>query len=402
MAKNFGKAGSASTFADVAKESTAKAQVVVIQNIDSSKLIDNPKNGEDISYTADLEASMKEQGFTDPIEVTNFGMADGMYMILSGHRRRASAVKVGINPLPCIVRNFKNEQDVENYTLWGNAQRDSAKDPFLFTKRYQLHENYLATTGFKGSKREEIAKRLGLSPQQADRYNTFNKIIMEVWDMVRQEVVGMSSVVAMATHSEEEQHNIYEIMQESLADGNTLTRDNVKIIIMGYRSGLTTWAEIKGATEEKAPQIKDSGLPLNGFINDEPTTSGSNGEEAPNRNNEVNREHDYVADEQDAMDADKAEYEKKEKEKKSKDEMTDEEKQLKNSVDLAKALTKVDTILSNFLSFESEEQAKEVLQTMAKVMCAMADGLYDIAQSENVVDTFKEEFKAVKEKVAEY
>ena len=67
MAKNFGNAGSMKAVANAKKVEQEKAQVVALQNISNDNLIDNPKNGEDISFTADLEESMKQNGFTDPI-----------------------------------------------------------------------------------------------------------------------------------------------------------------------------------------------------------------------------------------------------------------------------------------------------------------------------------------------
>ena len=45
--------------------------------ISNDDLLDNPKNAEDITDTADLEASIQEIGFVDPIDVTPFGAPDG-------------------------------------------------------------------------------------------------------------------------------------------------------------------------------------------------------------------------------------------------------------------------------------------------------------------------------------
>jgi len=105
--------------------------------IDNSALIDYPNNGEDILYTADLENSINELGFTDPIEVTDYKMPDGQYMILSGHRRRAAGVKCGMTLFPCIIKTFENEKDIQNNVLLANSQRDSEKDPLLYCNRYK-------------------------------------------------------------------------------------------------------------------------------------------------------------------------------------------------------------------------------------------------------------------------
>lgn len=382
MAKNFGNAGSMKAVANAKKVEQEKAQVVALQNISNDNLIDNPKNGEDISFTADLEESMKQNGFTDPMEVTDFGMDNGKYMILSGHRRRMAGVKVFGKEFffPCIVRHFENAEQVQNYTLMANAQRDSAKDPCLFCARYKLHEEYLESIGFKGSKREEIAKRLGISAQQADRYNNMNKIILPVWDMVRAEIVGISSVQPMAKHTKEEQLVIYNIMQSAVDKGVNLSRDTVKKIVDGFREGKTTWEEI-------ADMPRDSGLPLNGFADSEPSESRDNGESG-NRNDEVNREHDPIADELDAMDKAEREWNENqqdnedgedEAEEKEKHEPTPEEKALKLGEDIAKQLAKLDTSLQDIWKCKDKESAVDIVINMKSTMLALVDEMVRVS-----------------------
>lgn len=379
MAKNFGNAGSMKAVANAKKVEQEKAQVVALQNISNDNLIDNPKNGEDISFTADLEESMKQNGFTDPMEVTDFGMDNGKYMILSGHRRRMAGVKVFGKEFffPCIVRHFDNAEQVQNYTLMANAQRDSAKDPCLFCARYKLHEEYLESIEFKGSKREEIAKRLGISAQQADRYNNMNKIILPVWDMVRAEIVGISSVQPMAKHTKEEQLVIYNIMQSAVDKGVNLSRDTVKKIVDGFREGKTTWEEI-------ADMPRDSGLPLNGFADSEPSESRDNGESG-NRNDEVNREHDPIADELDAMDEAEREWNENqqenedEAEEKEKHEPTPEEKALKLGEDIAKQLAKLDTSLQDIWKCKDKESAVDIVINMKSTMLALVDEMVRVS-----------------------
>lgn len=243
MAKNFGKSPAAKRFDEVAETTMINTNNTVIKLIKNACLIDYPNNGEDISYTADIENSINQLGFTDPIEVTDFGMTDEKYTIISGHRRRAAGVKCGMDLFPCIIKSFENENDVQNYVLLANSQRDSVKDPLLYCNRYKMHERHLKSINFQGSIREEIAKRLGISVQQADRYNQMNKIIMPVWDLVRDNLVGMSSVLPMAVLNQEEQQNIFEILQkyisphgEDFESGTELTREKVKEIIDNYKN----------------------------------------------------------------------------------------------------------------------------------------------------------------------
>ena len=403
MAKNFSGAGSSKAFENTKKAEQEKATVIALQNISTENLLNNPKNGEDIAMTADLEESMKQNGFTDPIEVTDFGMENGKYMILSGHRRRAAGIKVGITVFPCLVRHFSTEQEVQNYTLMANSQRDSAKDPCLFCSRYKLHEQYLESIGFKGSKREEIAKRLGISVQQADRYNAMNKIILPVWDMVRAELVGMSSVQPMAKHTEAEQMDIYNIMQEALKKNVVLSRETVKAIVDGYRDGKNTWAEI-------ADLPRDSGLPLNGNINTEPSESKGE-DESGNRNDEVRREYDAIGAEQDKMDADREAWEKEQQNAEAEDTAEDEdekhslspeEKQIKIGEDVAKLLNKLDTNLQSIWKCENKDKAQNMVINMGSVIQVLIDELYRVSEEWEMTEEAEKVLSEVTEAVNQY
>ena len=414
----FAGAKSAQAFNNTKKIEQEKAQVVALQNIRNENLLDNPKNGEDITMTADLEESMKRNGFTDPMEVTDFGMENGKYMILSGHRRRAAGVKVFGNDFafPCIVRHFQAAQEAQDYTLMANSQRDSSKDPCLYPARYKMHEEYLNSIGFKGSKREEIAKRLGISVQQADRYNKMNSVILPVWDMVRAEIVGMSSVVAMGTHPETEQKEILKIMQEALNKGTTLTRDTMKKIVDGYRNGKKTWAEI-------ADLPRDSGLPLNGFFN--PDSGETREPKESNRNDEVRHDFDPIAAEYDAIEQERADWERqqsesgvdtgteevedelddlapKEKAGKGKQEMTPEEKKLKLGADIAKQLSKLDTSLQSVWGVEDKDKAREMEINIGSVVEALIDEAYRLAEQWDMGDEFEKILSDVVKTVAQY
>lgn len=400
----FDKAGVNKSFKEVGKKADEKATVITIQNIKTENLLDDPENGEDVTFTEDLEISMKENGFTDPLEVTDFGQEAGKYMILSGHRRRTAGLKVGYTIFPCLVRHFDNENSVKNYRLSSNAQRDSAKDPFLFSKRYKMHEQYLIESGFKGNIREEVARRLGLSVQQADRYNTMNKIILPVWDMIRNEIVGMSSVQPMASHSEAEQKEIFSIMEEALKNGVTLTRDTMKKLVNGYRAGKKTWNEIVDAP-------RDSGIPLNAFMNTEPGETKEPTEQG--RNDEIRRESDPIAMEADKMDADQREWEESqneekengselELEKEKKHSLSDEEKQEKRAKDIMSIINKLDTNLADIYQCVDAEEGQEMMDAMGNIISVLIDEMKNLSEEYNKGNEFNEKCKGIKESIEQY
>ena len=257
MPKNFrSEEKNNKLIADVARKSALLAHTPKIIHVANESLLDYPNNIA-IGDTKDLEESILQNGFVTPIEATKFGCEEGKYVIVSGHRRRAAGVKVGETIFPCIIRTFASAVDLENYVLFANNNRDSAKDPFLFCALYDKHEKYLDSINFKGSKREEIARRLNLSLQQAKRYGALRKVIDPIRVMVADELVSMSSAVPIAAHDEHEQHEIYSIMTECDVQ---LTRDVVKLIVDCYRDGMRSWSEIvKANAKTTAKQLMDEG-----------------------------------------------------------------------------------------------------------------------------------------------
>ena len=245
MAKDFGKAPISNKIKEVGRQSAEKANIIALKMLRNENIVDFPDNQEDIKETLDLENSIKEIGFTDPLEVTAFDQEEDKYMIVSGHRRRAAGVKTGMDVFPCVIRYFDNWEAVNNYVLLANSQRDTSKDPLLYSKRYKMHEEYLKSIGFKGSKREEIARRLGISIKHADRYKAMNKVILPIWDLVRDGLVGMSSVTPMAVLSIEDQEQVLFIFNQYLSTGEPLARENAKLIIEEYKNGKKTYTEIR-------------------------------------------------------------------------------------------------------------------------------------------------------------
>jgi len=414
MGKDFSKAGSVKTFAEVAKASAEKANVLTVRMIPDGNLVDFPSNGEDVENTSDLEYSIAKLGFTDPIEVTAFEQPEGQFMIVSGHRRRVAGRKCGISLFPCIVKPFDNAADVHNYALLSNSQRDSAKDPLLFCKRYTMHEFYLKNNGFDGNIRDEIARRLGVSVQQADRYKAMNNVIPSVWEMVRKELVGMSSVLPLATFSVAKQKEIVVIMEECLDLGNALTRSEVKLIVECYKAGMRTydvdaisWAEAGGAEGEdeeyEEHELRDSGLPLNSYVSTEPGESSSSG--SGNRNSEMRREFDPIAANADAMDADKARWDasceafEKNFENINSDTQEEQENDTKNLLESEVKLLKtfVDSlrvcITEN--AFKSDEDAGDALHTLADVVVNVIEIMKSISNKNTVPEVFWEELDKI-------
>ena len=430
MAKNFGKAtGISKTVKNVAKSSNTKANVIQIRMIPDDCLLDYAKNGEDISYTADIEVSIQQNGFTDPIEVTDFDTKAGMFTIISGHRRRAAGRKQGIATFPCIIRHYDTAEQVHNAVLLSNAQRDSSKDPLLFCRRYKMHEEYLKEIDFKGSYREEVARRLGISAQQADRYRDFNKIILPVWDMVQQGIVGMSSVITMNTHPVEEQEEIFLILNEAIENGEKLIRPLCEKIIKGYRDGKRTFADImedkmkivsvENAKEnethifEKMEEVTDKEEKLEPIeqkeqIQDEPIEEDKEQREQirdkPIEEDKEQREQirDKLIEEDKEQDNKDEEMNGEKQCKEKKLPMTENEKKKQRAIEMKKHLEALEIIFNDAYSFSDGDSAEITMKMMYKVIDIMIDELYQIGNEYEKKMIFQKAIEVINERTSTY
>lgn len=253
-----------------------------------------------------------------------------------------------------------------------------------------MHEECLKNSNFKGNIREEIAKRLGLSTQQADRYNQMNKVILSVWDMIKDEKVGMSSVLPMSNFFPEHQEEIFKIFNECLSAGERLSRDMCKKIIDGYKAGKNTYFEIVNK-ENNDLQISSAPTPPTPDSETEPKNTGINIKEEylPNENKES-----FIADSKSknidnssmeinqGLDAEaKNDFEEQmevttepvKDEKKEDVTPIDKNKKVKNLTNIMSQVEKIQNMLNEHYSCDNEKMAELFITTMVDFTINIVD-----------------------------
>jgi len=390
------------------KKSNEVARVPYYAVISNADIIDNPLNNENITDLADIENSIEEIGFTDPLELTK--LENGKYMLLSGHRRRLAGVNKGLDAFPSIVIPLKNKNELHNYLLLSNNHRDSSKDPLLYCKRYKMHEAYLDAIGFKGAKRDEIAKRLGISIAQADRYNRFNNIIAPIWELVRDEKVGMSSVLPMYNLTPDDQEAIASIFFKILEAEERISREKCELIIKEFKSGKKPENILSGATEEKFNVSKENGITAvdtgeqeqyeNNSLNDMPSADNikdgekilkTAGEDANIVFSESPTEEMTIENEADVDMPNKTILN---------DTLTIDERQRQRGLNIGKNLEKLSTSINKGYEFADKETAKVTLKSMSDFITLMFSEIQDMAKEYNIQEIFdalKSELKALLE-----
>jgi len=408
--KKFEGSGSAKTFERVGKASSEKASVIVLRYIHTDNLLNHPDNGEDITRTTDLETSIKDVGFIDPIEVTELGAEKGKFVIVSGRRRRAAGVSVGMTTFPCLVRAFENSAAVSRYILFANNTRDSDSDPLLLARRYKLHEALLRSEGVSVGIRKAIADRMGLSPQQADRYDAMNRVIESVWDMVSNGEVGLSSVVPLAVHTPEEQAEIFVMMRECEESGARLTREAVRLIVDAFKEGAKSYEEARswGVSSQGEDGLKDSGIPLNATMDTEPGESQGSSR-GVTRSSGANRGAVPVAANNSEANADIEEQGQNEESGSditdartaNKPPLTDDEKAAAaNGRNIFRHLAGLNSCLKDLYSFADEEEAQSAMVTIADVISISIDEMSSMSKDYNKGEVFKELIKRLQDAVS--
>jgi len=387
-------------FEEVAENSAIKANVYTLINIANADLVDYPKNQEDIENTTDIENSIKELGvFSDPIEVTDYGQPEGKFMIISGHRRRVAGVKCGIEIFPCIARKFESEAEIYNYVLLSNSHRDTSKDPLLMPKRIKMHEAYLNQIKFAGNHKEEIAKRLGISKSQVDRYTAMNRIIIPVLDMLRDEIVSISGVFPLASRKEKEQGEIYGMMKECLDNGDRLSRETILTIVKAYEGGKRTYQEI--ISDDFGNVIDDdNGESDNDLIKDKQKEYKESLEE--NTDDEAN---EITVSVNDDVPVDKNENDNSEDAEDTEDEIKTENKKLKKKGQRQEIIVYLKNINSviNANSFNGDKEDTElIINGLTETFETVINEMQGISKANNLDDVYIEFLNNILRTVRKY
>ena len=340
------------------KTEAEKSEKVVIENILIENLVADEENVEDVSVTEDIENSIKENGFIGSIVVTSFGMPNGKYRIISGHRRTEAMKKLNEKAIPCQIVDYKSEEEIVMARVSMNtATRDSEKNPLLFIQRWANFEKSIGGKLKANEKVRKFAEISGLSTSHIEnRIKPMTKVIPEMRNLCLTEdmggyEIGVSSISIYATLSEDEQRDVLEnIIMVAISEGclEKLTREMLTAIKKMYLEGVRTWAEVLERTEEKTSHGENA---------DRDTSDSEDNFDGMNPpKDETEKDETSGADSEDNSDSDND----------SDSEFDSEEvKEYKNGKKLAKNVDSLTTFLSreNY-SFDNDEEGQNCIANM--------------------------------------
>ena len=184
MAMDFSKSKN-NILKEVVKKNTEEGNTKIIKNIPLEDIEENPVN--ELIFNMDgieqLADTIKHEGFTGSIEVV--ALPNGKYQIFSGHRRYRAVKLLGYPTIPCTIEDKPNDTMLMRKLLSSNIQTRKML-PLDYARAITEYEKVLKAEGFKGDKREEIARFFNTSGGQIYRYMAISRMIPRLQEMTNE------------------------------------------------------------------------------------------------------------------------------------------------------------------------------------------------------------------------
>lgn len=213
------------------------------------------KDDEDMKLLLD---SIQKSGIMNPLIVTP--KEDGMYRIISGHRRKHCAEQLGFETVPAIIR-FMQEEDSIISMIDSNLQRSrishsekafayKMKNEALKKKAKRIRRTVDgALENIRGKRAVEVlGKKTGDSPRQVTRYIRLTHLIPELLEKLDMDQLGFNPAVDIAFLSEEEQRWVLDVMELTQSSPTLSQTHRIKEM---SRDDEMTYEDVRAVFEEE-------------------------------------------------------------------------------------------------------------------------------------------------------
>ncbi|MFH1086192.1 MAG: ParB/RepB/Spo0J family partition protein, partial [Chloroflexota bacterium] len=138
---------------------------------------------------AGLAETIREHGLLQPLGVTREG--DG-YRVVYGNRRRDAAIVVGLDRVPCLILDDVPDEDAVVQQVLENLQRLDLNDMDKSRAFEQLVARALEGGATQSEALDGLARSLGLSARQIQRYLRLRQLAPEVQQLIAQGELGVT------------------------------------------------------------------------------------------------------------------------------------------------------------------------------------------------------------------
>ena len=167
-----------------------------------------------------LIESISKYGVMNPLIVRP--LPDGVYEIISGHRRRRAAQQLGFRKLPVIIRVMRDDDAVISM-VDSNLQREQispSEKAFAYKMKYDAIKRKSGRRNcsqddhhFRGKRTVElIGEDSGESPKQVQRFLKLTELIPELLEMLDEGAIAFNPAYEIAFLKKEEQNELIQAM----------------------------------------------------------------------------------------------------------------------------------------------------------------------------------------------
>lgn len=190
-----------------------------------------------------LEESIMQNGVMSAIIVRPKG--DGRYEMISGHRRKLACTKLGLNTIPCIVRDLTDDE-ATIFMVDSNLQREKilpSERAFAYKLKHDAMKHQGKTLDRVGPKltSEMVGSENGDSSSQVKRFIRLTYLMPEILTMVDNKELGLEPYMAISPAVEisyltnDEQRLLLDYMESNLASPNMNQAKNLKALSLAKK-----------------------------------------------------------------------------------------------------------------------------------------------------------------------
>ena len=238
---------------------TEQVQEIRIDQLRGFK--DHPFQVKDNEELQALCDSIREYGVLSPLLARP--TEDG-YEIVSGHWRKAAALRLGLDKLPVLVRDMTDDEAVI-LMVDSNIQRENllpSEKAFAYKMKLEAMNRQLGrpkenegqvVPHYRGKRSTEIlGEEVGESYKQIQRYIRLTYLAKPILDLVDQQRIAFSPAVELSYLTRQEQAELWDIMQSE--DCTPSLSQAVRLKKLSQKAELTPERILDIMSEQKANQ----------------------------------------------------------------------------------------------------------------------------------------------------
>ena len=225
---------------------------------------DHPYKVKDDENMVELVESIKTRGLIQPVLVRPID--NGMYEMVSGHRRKRAFEIAGIEKIPARIQNLTKDEAILSM-VDSNLQRDEilpSEKAFAFKMRLEAMKRQAGrpsknsvpvAQNFEGkTSREILGEQVGESQDQIRRYIRLTNLIPEMLDLVDEKKIAMRPAVEISYLTPEEQLNLADAID---AEQCTPSHDQTLRMKRFSQEGKLTKEAIEAIMSEEKPNQRE-------------------------------------------------------------------------------------------------------------------------------------------------